>query len=405
MTENFFPEQSPQMAQGVNAGAVTIESMRAVAEVRGQIQLAKMFPRDLNAAYRELMDACRIPALADVAFYTLPRGNSKISGPTIRLAEEIARVYGNFEFGHRELGRHAATANAFGYSEIEVFAWDKQTNNRSIRQITVEHSLDVGGSTRALKTQADIDNKIANVASKQLRGRILSMMPKWLVESAIQECTKTLAGSNEVPLSERVRRAVDAFGKIGVSLEQIEAAIGKPSEQFNTEDLVDLTGFRNMIKEGAAIDDVFPPVVKDEKTALELSIAKGNENQKAAAATVAAPAFSRDGVNAKEKTGGTTIVEGVNVREKTEATPPPASGRKRAAKPAPETKPAAEESPKDEKPVEEPKDDPRLSPEYKEEQISIPVVEDDQWVAVAPEDEPVGHAAEVIPPAKGDEYF
>ena len=391
MTENFFPEQSPQMAQGVNAGAVTIESMRAVAEVRGQIQLAKMFPRDLNAAYRELMDACRIPALADVAFYTLPRGNSKISGPTIRLAEEIARVYGNFEFGHRELGRHAATANAFGYSEIEVFAWDKQTNNRSIRQITVEHSLDVGGSTRALKTQADIDNKIANVASKQLRGRILSMMPKWLVESAIQECTKTLAGSNEVPLSERVRRAVDAFGKIGVSLEQIEAVIGKPSEQFNTEDLVDLTGFRNMIKEGAAIDDVFPPIVKYEKTALELSIAKGNENQKAAAS--------------KEKTGGTTIVEGVNAKEKTEATPPPASGRKRAAKPAPEPKPAAEESPKSEKPAEEPKEDPRLSPEYKEEQISIPGVEDDLEVSVAPEDEPVGHAAEVIPPAKGDEYF
>lgn len=390
MTENFFPEQAPQMAQGVNAGAVTIESMRAVAEVRGQIQLAKMFPRDLNAAYRELMDACRIPALADVAFYTLPRGNNKISGPTIRLAEEIARVYGNFEFGHRELGRHAATANAFGYSEIEVFAWDKQTNNRSIRQITVEHSLDVGGSTRALKTQADIDNKIANVASKQLRGRILSMMPKWLVESAIQECTKTLAGSNEVPLSERVRRAVDAFGKIGVSLEQIEAAIGKPSEQFNTEDLVDLTGFRNMIKEGAAIDDVFPPVVKDEKTALELSIAKGNENQKAVAATVAAPAFSREGVNAKEKS---------------EATPPPASGRKRAAKPAPEPKPAAEESPKSEKPAEEPKEDPRLSPEYKEEQISIPGVEDDLEVSVAPEDEPVGHAAEVIPPAEGDEYF
>lgn len=239
------------LAANANHGAVAIEQERAIAEVQGQLILAKRFPRDLNAAYAELMEACALPAMANVAFYAVPRGGSKVTGPSIRLAEEIARVFGNFEFGHRELAR------GDGKSEVEVYAWDKQTNNRSIRQITVMHTMDTREGPKKLRDQKDIDDKIANVASKQVRGRILAMMPKWLVESAIEKCKQTLAGNSEEPMSVRVRKMTQAFAKFGVTASALETYLEHKLDDVVLDELVDLTGIFNAIKDGAKASDFF----------------------------------------------------------------------------------------------------------------------------------------------------
>jgi hypothetical protein len=246
-----------QTATGGNVGAVSIESERAIAEARGQMQLAKMFPRDLNAAYAEMMDACKLQALAKVAFYSVPQGGQKVTGPSIRLAEEIARIYGNFEFGHRELSRIDATPDSFGKSEIEVYAWDKEKNNRSIRQITVLHVLDTKDGPRKLRDQKDVDNKIANVASKQARGRILALLPKWLIEAAQDECRKTLAGDNTEPLAVRVRKMTQAFAAYGVTPAHLEAYLKTKLDAVLVDQLIDLTGVYNALREGTPASDFF----------------------------------------------------------------------------------------------------------------------------------------------------
>lgn len=265
----------------INAGAVAIEQERAVAEAKGQMQLAKMFPRDLNAAYAELMEACKLPALANVAFYSVPQGGQKVTGPSIRLAEQIAACVGNFEFGHRELSRVEATATSFGRSEIEVYAWDKEKNNRSIRQITVLHVLDTREGPRKLRDQKDIDNKIANVASKQARGRILALLPKWLVEAAIEECKKTLGGNNDQPLSVRVRAMTQAFAKFGVTTEHLEKYLGHKLDETLADELVDLTGVFNAIKEGAAPSEFFGEQQAEEKPSAAAETAKKGAAQRA----------------------------------------------------------------------------------------------------------------------------
>lgn len=247
-THTSIDERAVVPRNGVNQGAVAIEQERAIAEAQGQLTLAKRFPRDLTNSHSELMAACKSKAFAEVAFYSVP---NRGSGPSIRLAEEIARVYGNFQYGHRELGREE------GKSEIEVFAWDMEKNNRSIRQITVMHVTDTKQGPKVLKDQADIDNKIANVASKQVRGRILALMPKWLVQDAVVECRKTLAGNNSEALETRIRRMVQAFGGLGVTVKVIENYLGKPTSELTGDELVDLTGMYNAVKEGANASEVF----------------------------------------------------------------------------------------------------------------------------------------------------
>lgn len=236
------------LARGVNAGAVSIEQERAIAEARGQIQLAKMFPRSIAQATAELIEACKSPEFAAAAFYSVP---NRGSGPSIRFAEEVARCCGNFEYGHRELSR------TDGKSEVEVYAWDKEKNNYSKRQITVAHVRDTKSGSYPLRDQTDIDNRIANVAAKQMRGRILALLPKSMVQLGIEECQKTLAGGNQQSINARVQKMISAFSNYGVTPANLSEYLGHSIDNCTADDIATLTGVFNALREGARVADYF----------------------------------------------------------------------------------------------------------------------------------------------------
>ncbi len=236
------------LGSAVNQGAIAIEQERAIAEAQGQLILAKRFPRSMAQAHADFMEACKSPEFSAKAFYSVP---NRGSGPSIRFMEEAARCYGNFVYGHRELSRSE------GKSEIEVYAWDMEKNNRSTRQITVMHIVDTKNGPKKLVDQADIDNKIANVASKQVRGRIAALLPKALLEAGQVECRKTLAGNNEKPISQRVRDMTGAFSKYGVTIKHLEAYIGHGLDDTTLDELIDLTGVFNALREGAKASEYF----------------------------------------------------------------------------------------------------------------------------------------------------
>ena len=228
MSENNPLDHLPRRDLSVNAGSVSIEQERAIAEA--------------------LVEACKSPEFAAAAFYSVP---NRGSGPSIRFAEEVARCYGNFEYGHRELSRSE------GKSEIEVFAWDKQKNNYSKRQITVLHVRDTKSGSYPLRDQSDIDNRIANVASKQMRGRILALLPKSMVQLGIEECQRTLSGGNQQSISQRVQKMVGAFSNYGVTPANLTEYIGHSIDNCTADDLTNLVGVFNALREGARVADYF----------------------------------------------------------------------------------------------------------------------------------------------------
>lgn len=312
------------LAAGANVGAVSIEQERAIAEAQGQLIMAKRFPRNLLAAFEELKEACAIPAFANVAFYTVPQGGSKVTGLSIRFAEEIARVYGNFEYGHRELSRTEAGPGAkdFGRSEVEIYAWDKQTNNRQIRQLTVLHVIDTKDGPRKLRDQKDIDNRIANVASKQMRGRILAMMPKWMIESATEECKKTIAGTNTEPLSVRARKMIGAFAGYGVSVAHLEKYLGHGLDDILLDELINLQGVFTALREGTPAGEFFDAPEGEQATVTEPTGAALANSAK----TSPAPAAKRQAAAAK-----TTTAKVVPLNPANEASTPGSDGDKATA--------------------------------------------------------------------------
>ena len=259
---NMPAVQGGVMAQmdKINQGTVAIEASRAIAEAQGKLVIAKRFPRNEVDAYAKAMEACQRPTMAAKAFYSFPRGGQTVEGPTIRFAEELARCWGNIDYGIKELSQDD------GKSEMQAYAWDLETNAQSVQNFTNPHQREQGKKMVKLTTQRDIYENNANMATRRLRSRILAILPSWFVEDAIEECKKTLAGRNDTPLIDRVKKMVVAFAKIGVTQEQIERRLKKKIDTMNADDLVEYTGIFNAIKQGESkIADWFEsaPVASD----------------------------------------------------------------------------------------------------------------------------------------------
>lgn len=228
----------------INQGTVAIEASRAIAEAQGKLVIAKRFPRDEVQAYAKAMEACQRPTMAEKAFYSFPRGGQTVEGPTIRFAEELARCWGNIDYGIKELSQDE------GKSEMQAYAWDLETNAQSIQNFTNPHQREVGKKMQTLTSLRDIYENNANMATRRLRSRILAILPSWFVEDAIAECKKTLAGQNETPLVDRVKKMVVQFAKLGVPQEQIETRLKRKIDTMNADDFVEYIGIYNAIKQG-----------------------------------------------------------------------------------------------------------------------------------------------------------
>lgn len=229
--------------QDVNQGTVAIEEQRAIAEAQGKILIAKKFKRDQAAAFQMVMTSCSRKKLAEAAMYSYPRGGQVVTGPSIRLAEELARAWGNMEYGIRELSQKD------GVSEMEAYCWDLETNVVSSQKFTVKHERHTRTGVQRLSDPRDIYELTANNAGRRLRARILAVLPPDLVDAAVEECYKTLAGATAEPLEDRVRKMLKAFTAFGVKKEHIEARLGKPLDTILSDEFVELITIFNSLKD------------------------------------------------------------------------------------------------------------------------------------------------------------
>ena len=255
------PFRVPANAPGINAGAVTIESSKAIAEAQGKLIIAKNFPRDEHLAYAKVIEACKRRSLAEKAIYSYPRSGSTISGPSIRLAEELARCWGNVDFGIKELSQKD------GESEMSAYCWDMETNTMSSQTFVVAHVRDTKKGQVRLTEQRDIYENNANMAGRRLRARILAILPPDLIEAAVAECKKTLAGDNDIPIADRINKMVASFAKFGVKIDTLEKRLGRKIDTMTTEDICEYAGIYNSLKDGnSSISDWFDVKLNADKS-------------------------------------------------------------------------------------------------------------------------------------------
>jgi hypothetical protein len=236
-----------------------IEGNRVAAEVYAAILVAQQVPRDLVAVQEEMEQLCRMPAMARKAIYKLPKGGKTVTGPTIHLMKELARIWGNTQWGMAELSRTA------GKSELLAYAWDAQKNSRSSRIVVVEHKRDKSETgPEDITDMGSIMTNNTSVASRHLRETIGTILPLWFVDRAVELCHQTLTGGGTIPMPQKIRNAVGKFEELGVRKDKLVARLGgRPTNEWDALDLAELLEAFSRVRDGSTtIDDEFPePVV------------------------------------------------------------------------------------------------------------------------------------------------
>jgi len=213
-------------------------------EIQGMVFMAKQYPRDQFAAYQRIKQACERKSLAMIASYEYPRGGQKVTGPSIRLAEVVAQNWGNMTFGVTELEQKK------GESTCMAYAWDLETNVRSEKIFTVRHERSTKKGLQILDDSRDIYELVANMGARRQRACILAVIPKDVVDAAVEECDKTLAGKNTEPIIDRLKKMFDKFKSYGVTREMIEKKIGVKIDSFTEKDVLALIKVFNSLKDG-----------------------------------------------------------------------------------------------------------------------------------------------------------
>jgi hypothetical protein len=215
-----------------------VEQSRAQSEVYFRVRLAHDVPRDEAHAAAEMERVCTRLGFAEKAFYKLPRSGQTVEGPSVHLARELARIWGNIDYGVTEMRQD----DEYGQSEIQAYAWDLQTNARSQQTFIVPHKKDTKSGAKRLEKMQEIYENNANNGAKRVREAIFAVLPQWLVDDAQRICRDTIARGDGAPLEERITAAIGVFEKdFGVTQAQLIAKLGgRPPEKWDEQDVAGL---------------------------------------------------------------------------------------------------------------------------------------------------------------------
>lgn len=235
-----------------NHGARTaVEQSRSMAEVQAAVIMARRFPRDQVQSTERIRVACQREGLAKTATYQYARGGSNVVGPSIRLAETMAQMWGNLQYGIHEL------ANTGKASTMEAYCWDMETNVRVSKTFEVSHTRHTKNGSYDLTDPRDVYENNANMGARRLRACILGIIPGDVVEMAVDECDNTLRAS--VALTDKkIKAIIAAFAKHDVTQAMIEERLQRKASAMTPGQYLDLTKIGTSLNDGMSkVEDWF----------------------------------------------------------------------------------------------------------------------------------------------------
>jgi hypothetical protein len=241
-----------------------------IAQVRAELQtavfMARQFPRNEQAAYTKLMRSCDRPAFAADAAYRYKRGKMQdehgkwvdnfIEGPSVDLAREAARCWGNIRYGIRIAALDDDNVH------IEGWAYDCETNNAVTTEDKFARLIQrkVDGETRWVRPdERDLRELINRRGAICERNAILKVLPPDVIDDARKAANGTLRKAAEGALKENraeaTRKLVLRFDEIGVTVEMLERYLGHDLMALTVDEMTELRKIGKSIADGQSKRD------------------------------------------------------------------------------------------------------------------------------------------------------
>jgi len=220
----------------------------SVSEIDIQIKTAKGYPRDIKQSLAKAMVLVTMTQeSADECIYSLPRGNKNITGASARFAETMASTWGNLRIRTRVV--ETTDKNVVCVAEIHDLE-----NNSALSTEVRRRIIDKQGR----RYNDDMIIMAANAGmSIAHRNAVLKVIPKpfWV---RVYNAAERVVHGGKIPIGERKQKAVAYFVARGITEEKIFATLNVANvSKMSAEHLTILTGFRNAINEGAALETIF----------------------------------------------------------------------------------------------------------------------------------------------------
>lgn len=245
-------EMEDKNLPATQAGAVALAN-RETAQAQAQFMLAIKRPRNEAEAFLKAKKAFERPLMAEAAQYEFPRGGKSIKGPSVDLAREIARHWGNVDCGHRIVARDGE------YVEVEGYAIDFEHNSR--RSFTdrfkalIQRKIKGTDQTHWIEPdERDLRELCNRRGSICMRNALLALLPSDLVDECIRvaddTCRKMAKGELKTSRADAVRRLLEHFDKIGVTVAMIEEHLGHPVANIDEPEYLSLKAIGKSILDG-----------------------------------------------------------------------------------------------------------------------------------------------------------
>jgi hypothetical protein len=206
---------------GAAGGELAVSAQQAMArhEIEGAIVIARRFPRDEEAARARVMASCSRPTFAALATYAYPRGGKTVEGPSVRLAREIARSWGNLRYGCDMIHDDPETRTVRGW------AWDVETNTRESQDATFAKLIFRKQGGWIVPDERELRELTGKHGSLCVRNCLLHVLPPDLIEDALATAARTLRDPTAArppmadadalpPLVDHYTEAVSAAGDV-----------------------------------------------------------------------------------------------------------------------------------------------------------------------------------------------
>ena len=125
--------------------------------------------------------------------------------------------------------------------------------------------------------------------SRAIRNVVLAGVPRWLTDQAKERAKDSvLKGINKEGLASATEKALKFLAGYGITEERVLAILGKPKNDWASEDIATLRGLASQLKDGqATAEQLFPAISAREQPAPEAP--RGKRGRPAKAASLAPP--------------------------------------------------------------------------------------------------------------------
>jgi len=220
-------------------------------EIKAAVVTAKHFPRDENVSFTKIMKSCERASFAERAAYLYKRGGTDITGPSVHLAREQARCWGNMRSGIRIV--------AVTEDEIHIAGWafDAENNNYSEGQDRFKKLIQRKSSSGTRWIEAD-ERELRELINRRgaicERNALLKILPPDITEIALQRARETLHkaanGELEQNREDAIRRLVLAFDRLAVTSVMLELYLNHPLKVITADEIARLREVYRSIEDG-----------------------------------------------------------------------------------------------------------------------------------------------------------